>query len=181
GIWYAILSQHATKLAIKKGIEKGIEVGLEKVTEIVSKPLVGQKVFTIPTITELETLIEGKFTDEVTLPGIFKCIYNNINGLVDADRYQLFTTTVKSIAGKPLSGYKDPYYQPAVAAVEKAFAEGKAAEFASHTSLLSNTIIISIVTIIIIVLIMVIIYLVLRYRRKKKMMKKAQYTKLLNQ
>ncbi|SPJ08672.1 rifin PIR protein,putative [Plasmodium sp. DRC-Itaito] len=55
------------------------------------------------------------------------------------------------------------------------------AKFATNTSVLTNTIIVSIVAIVVIVLIMVIIYLILRYRRKKKMKKKLQYIKLLEE
>ncbi|SOV78712.1 rifin PIR protein, putative [Plasmodium reichenowi] len=51
----------------------------------------------------------------------------------------------------------------------------------STYAICQNAIIASVVALLIIVLVMIIIYLVLRYRRKKKMIKKAQYTKLLNQ
>ncbi|SPJ08670.1 PIR protein [Plasmodium sp. DRC-Itaito] len=178
GISYAILSQHATKLAIEKGIAEGLKVGLEKVMEIANPSLNGLS-GTMPEINELETLIAGKFTDEVTLHGILKCINNNIKGPL-LDKHQPFFATVRSMAGKELSVFNSER-QVAVEAVESAFEECKAAEYALHTSSLSNTITASVVTIVVIVLILVIIYLVLRYRRKKKMKKKAQYTKLLNQ
>ncbi|CAC9696401.1 rifin PIR protein,putative [Plasmodium sp. DRC-Itaito] len=178
GIWYAILSQHATKLAIQKGIEKGIEVGLEKVMEIV-KPSISAVRGTMPEINELETLIAGKFTDEVTLYDIFKYISSNVEGPL-RETHQPFFTTVNAMARKGLTQFNSER-QVAVDAVASAVENAKAAEFASHTSLLSNTIIASVVAIVVIVLIMVIIYLVLRYRRKKKMKKKAKYTKLLNQ
>ncbi|SOV75758.1 rifin PIR protein, putative [Plasmodium reichenowi] len=180
GLWYATLSQHVTKLAIQKGIKKGIEVGLVKVREIASPSFTGHGGFTIPTIEELETLTTGISGDNVTLHGIFQCINNNISGSL-REAHQPFFTTVKTMAEKPLSDFNRDPLQSAAAAVEKAFAEGEAAEFASNTSLLSNTIIASVVTILVIVLVMIIVYLILRYRRKKKMKKKAQYTKLLNQ
>ncbi|CDO62075.1 rifin [Plasmodium reichenowi] len=178
GIWYASLSQHATKLAIQKGIAEGLKVGLEKVREI-ANPLSSGVKGTMPEINELETLIAGKFTDEVTLRGIFECINNNINGPL-RQAHEPFFTTVKAMAGKSLTQFNESYPTQA-AEVTKAVAEGEAAEFAANTSLLSNSIIVSVVTILVIVLIMIIIYLVLRYRRKKKMKKKAEYTKLLNQ
>ncbi|SPJ10048.1 rifin PIR protein,putative [Plasmodium sp. DRC-Itaito] len=180
GIWYAILSQHATKLAIQKGIEKGIEVGLDKFTQIVEQSLSVHRSPTMPTINELQTLTTGISGDNLTLHDIFKCIYHNIEGLGNANDHPIFFSTVKSMAQKPLMQFNSDH-QLQAAAVTEAFEKAKAAEFAAKTGLLSNTIIASIVTIIIIVLILVIIYLVLRYRRKKKMKKKDQYTKLLNQ
>ncbi|SOV84068.1 rifin PIR protein, putative [Plasmodium reichenowi] len=179
GLWYATLSQHATKLAIQKGIAEGLKVGLDKVTEIVKPSLDALYRATMPTIKELETLTTGISGDNVTLYSIFKFINSNVNSPL-RDTHQPFFTTVRSMAGKGLSGFNSDYSVKA-AAVETAVEEGKALEFAAHTSLLSKTIIASIVTILIIVLVMVIIYLILRYRRKKKMNKKAQYTKLLNE
>ncbi|CDO61909.1 rifin [Plasmodium reichenowi] len=179
GIWYATLSQHATKLAIEKGIEKGIQVGLAEVIKI-AKPLSYGQEGTTPAMEVLRRITTGKFNDEVTLYGIFKCINSNVEGLEEAQKHGLFYQTVKTMVGKGPNKFNSDH-QAAVEAVASAFENGKALEFASHTSSLSNTIIASVVTILVIVLIMVIIYLVLRYRRKKKMKKKAQYTKLLNQ
>ncbi|SPJ08236.1 rifin PIR protein,putative [Plasmodium sp. DRC-Itaito] len=179
GVGYAVWSQHATKLAIQKGIAEGLKVGLDKFTEIVTNSLSSQKGFTTPAITELKTLIEGKFHDEVTLHGIFKYISSNTSVEL-RNTHQTFFATVDAMAGKELSVFNNER-QVAVDAVANAFKDAKAAEFAAKTGLLSNTIIASVVAIVVIVLIMVIIYLVLRYRRKKKMNKKAQYTKLLNQ
>ncbi|SOV78334.1 rifin PIR protein, putative [Plasmodium reichenowi] len=178
GLWYGTLSQYATKLAIQKGIEKGIQMGLEKVTAIARMSLSDPHA-TIPEIKVLETLIAGKFNDEVTLYGIFECINNNIKGSL-RNTHDPFFTTVNTMVKKGLSGFNKDYSKEA-AAVTEAVAKGEAAEFAAKTGVLSSTIIASVVAIVVIVLIMVIIYLVLRYRRKKKMKKKAHYTKLLNQ
>ncbi|CDO61868.1 rifin [Plasmodium reichenowi] len=180
GLWYATLSQHVTKMAIQKGIAEGLKVGLENVMKIANLSLSGQTGATMPTIKVADLMAVGKFNDEVTLYGIFECINSNMKGQLQAGGHELFSTTVKIMAQKPLTQFNSEYSTQA-AAVENAFADAKAAEFAAKTGLLSNTIIASIVTIIIIVLIMVIIYLVLRYRRKKKMNKKAQYTKLLEE
>ncbi|SOV77659.1 rifin PIR protein, putative [Plasmodium reichenowi] len=179
GIWYAILSQHATKLATEAGIKKGLQVGLEKVTEIVTRNM-KFTTLEIPPIEKLKVLTTGISGDNVTLRGIFECIHSNKGGLGKAGNYDLFLENVKTMVQKPLTQFSSEYPQD-VAAVANAVAEGEAAEFTAKTGLLSNTIIASVVTILVIVLVMVIIYLVLRYRRKKKMHKKAQYTKLLNQ
>ncbi|SOV83868.1 rifin PIR protein, putative [Plasmodium reichenowi] len=179
GIWYAILSQYVTKTAIQKGIEKGIEVGLVKVRDIakLSLEVMGG---TIPEIDVLETLIAGKFTDGITLYDIFQCINSNISGHLEAKKHGLFVQTVKTLVEKGPIEFNSEN-ETSVTAVEKAFEEGNAAEFAAKTGLLSNTIIASVVAIVVIVLVLIIIYLVLRYRRKKKMKKKDQYTKLLSQ
>ncbi|CDO61842.1 rifin PIR protein, putative [Plasmodium reichenowi] len=179
GIWYATLSQHATKLAIQKGIEAGIKEGLAQVLKI-AHPSVSGQTFTTPTIEELAKMTIGISSDDVTLYGIIKYISNNIKVLGEAKEHELFYHTVKTMALQTSTKFNSGHELQA-AAVTEAFEKYKAAEFAAKTGLLSNIIIASVVTILVIVLVMIIIYLVLRYRRKKKMKKKAQYTKLLNQ
>ncbi|SPJ09689.1 rifin PIR protein,putative [Plasmodium sp. DRC-Itaito] len=177
GIWYAILSQHATKLAIQEGIKKGLQVGIDEITKIFQGTGRGGQ---IPKITVKEMLSSGEFTNSVTFYDVAKHIstmsnkfpqqkytnfFNNIDGMVRVEGMDKFNVQ---------NGER-------IVAVTEAFEKAKAAEFTAKTGLLSNTIIASVVAIVVIVLVMVIIYLVLRYRRKKKMKRKAQYTKLLNQ
>ncbi|CDO61898.1 rifin [Plasmodium reichenowi] len=176
GLWYATLSQHVTKLAIQKGIEKGIEAGLAQMNSIFQSTSHAGK---IPTITTEQMLSSGKFTNSVNFYDMAK----HINSMRDKFQESMYDQFWLQIGGMVNDGGIDTFnkYNGArIAAVSNAFEKGKAAEFASHTSLLSNTIIASVVTILVIVLVMIIIYLILRYRRKKKMKKKAQYTKLLN-
>ncbi|CDO61633.1 rifin [Plasmodium reichenowi] len=180
GLWYATLSQHATKLAIEAGIKAGLKEGLPKVMEI-ANPSVSGVPGTIPTVEMLQPLTKGISGDNVTLYDILKCISTKVGDPVKATEHGPFYATVRTWAQKAPSDFNEEPLQSATAAFANAFKDAKAAEFASHTSLLSNTIIASVVAIVVIVLIMVIIYLVLRYRRKKKINKKAQYTKLLNQ
>ncbi|CDO61524.1 rifin [Plasmodium reichenowi] len=175
GLWYATLSQHVTKGAIQKGIEKGIEMGLEQIKNMYNAFYSGN----IPVITVKQMLSSGKFTDGVTLFDMAKHISTMNHELGDSGNY--FWTYIYNITEDKAITEFYAKNSAHIAAVEKAFEEGKALEFAAHTSLLSKTIIASVVTILVIVLVMIIIYLVLRYRRKKKMNKKAQYTKLLNQ
>ncbi|SPJ08448.1 PIR protein [Plasmodium sp. DRC-Itaito] len=175
GLWYGTLSQHATKLAIQKGIEKGIEVGLGEIAKIVET---SRGIYEIP-ITVKEMLSSGKFTNGVNLFNMFE----HINTMYDRlhHRYFQFWSVVNGIVEKePITAFNTKN-SARIAAVTDAFEKAKAAEFALHTSSLSNTITASVVTILVIVLVMIIVYLVLRYRRKKKMKKKTQYTKLLNQ
>ncbi|SOV81635.1 rifin PIR protein, putative [Plasmodium reichenowi] len=186
GIFGAVAVKELTKssmiAATNAGIKAGVEVGLENVTKLVTKALEGQ-LFRIPPIEVLQKITEGKFTDGVTLPSIFKCINNNIDSQL-YNTYDPFFTTVKNMAAKPLSDFNSDFFQEAVEAVKKAFAdakEGVLTEGAIKTSSLTTGITASVVAIVVIILIMVIIYLILRYRRKKKLKKKAQYTKLLNQ
>ncbi|SPJ10423.1 PIR protein, putative [Plasmodium sp. DRC-Itaito] len=177
GLWYASLSQYATKLAIQKGIKAGLEEGLVQIKNIYETTGYSANV---PNFTVADILSSGKFNNGVTLYDMAKHIstmsnkfpqqnythfFNNIDGMVRVEGMDKFNVQNAE----------------RIVAVTEAFEKAKAAEFTAKTGLLSNTIIVSFVTIIIIVLIMVIIYLVLRYRRKKKMKKKAQYTKLLNQ
>ncbi|SPJ08224.1 PIR protein [Plasmodium sp. DRC-Itaito] len=178
GIWYAIVSQHATKLATEAGIKKGLQVGITEITKIFAKyrPSV-----TVPKFTVDQMLSSRKFTKSVDLFGMIQHLNDTVYHEFGADSSSPFWTYISYIADDKLITDFNTNNSDNIAAVKEAFEKCKAAEFASHTSLLSNNIIASVVTIIIIVLIMVIIYLVLRYRRKKKMKKKAQYTKLLNQ
>ncbi|SOV83892.1 rifin PIR protein, putative [Plasmodium reichenowi] len=176
GLWYATLSQNVTKLAIKKGIEKGIEEGIKQIGLIFQKSSCGA----LPEFTVADMLSSGKFTKGVNLYDMAKYISDTMYHKLQRDYYS-FVQFVDGMAKEiPITSFNEIYGEH-LAIVAKAFEEGKAAEFAAKTGLLSNTIIASIVTIIIIVLVMIIIYIVLRYRRKKKMNKKAQYTKLLNQ
>ncbi|SPJ08694.1 rifin PIR protein,putative [Plasmodium sp. DRC-Itaito] len=177
GLWYATLSKHVTKMAIQKGIEKGIKEGLDQIFQIVRE----FRTKDIPTITAEQMLSSGNFTNGVTLYDMVQHINNSLYDKLGERGCDNFWIFVHGMTDKKSITEFNNIYGTHVAAVEKAFEEGKAAEFVTHTSLLSNTIIASVVTILIIVLVMIIIYLVLRYRRKKKMNKKAQYTKLINQ
>ncbi|SOV84188.1 rifin PIR protein, putative [Plasmodium reichenowi] len=159
GLWYASLSQYVSTTLVKEatdaGIKAGLKVGLEKVTEIAKLSLADQTGATIPIITELETLIAGKFTDEVTLYGIFQCINSNINSPLSGTHPPFFTT-VKSMAGKGLSGFNKSYPTEAsqvVNAVAKA-KEGIMAKGINATNSLTTGITASIVAIIVIVLVM---------------------------
>ncbi|CDO61543.1 rifin [Plasmodium reichenowi] len=177
GLWYATLSQHATKIAIQKGIEAGIKEGLVQIKNIFGRISITGNV---PTISVEEMLSSNKFTNGVDLFDMLQ----HINTMSDKFPQHIYTHFWSKIDGMVTEGGIDAFNannEANIAAVTEAFKKCKAAEFASHTSLLSNTIIASIVTILVIVLVMIIIYLILRYRRKKKMKKKAQYTKLLNQ
>ncbi|CDO62241.1 rifin [Plasmodium reichenowi] len=180
--WSHYFNTTVVKMATDAGIKKGLEVGLVKVTQI-TKQLFGSSGGEIPAIEVLHKITAGKFTDRVTLHGIFKCISSNMNGQLQGDKYELFSTAVDTWAGKTLTQFNRMNPIP-VAAVEKAVEEGKAGvltQAGNVTSNLTTGIIASVVAIVVIVLIMVIIYLVLRYRRKKKMKKKQKYIKLLEE
>ncbi|CDO61671.1 rifin [Plasmodium reichenowi] len=186
GLWYATLSQYVSttlvKMAKDAGIKAGLKVGLAEVMKIADPSSSGQG-GTIPAMDVLETLTTGISGDNVTLHGIFQCINSNINILGKTNEHPIFFATVKSMAGKSLSGFNESYRTQAQA-VTTAFNEaqtGILTKGGNATSTLTTGITASIVAIVVIVLIIVIIYLVLRYRRKKKMKKKAEYTKLLNQ
>ncbi|CDO62071.1 rifin [Plasmodium reichenowi] len=173
----------ATVAAKAAGVSEGLKVGLERVTEIAKLSLGDQTGATMPTTTELETLIAGKFNDEVTLFDIFQCISSNIKGQGGAQEYEKFFSAVDIAAQTELTEFNKTYNVPAKAvtdAVTKGEEVAIAAEHAKYAPLY-NAIGYSVLAILIIVLIMLIIYLVLRYRRKKKMNKKAQYTKLLKE
>ncbi|KYN93023.1 rifin [Plasmodium reichenowi] len=179
--WSHYVAGITAKLATDAGIEEGLKVGLAKVT-VIAKDL-SKGLGEIPTIKVLQEIIAGKFTDRVTLHGIFKCISSNMNGQLQADKYELFSATVDTMAKQTLTRFNNWYPTPA-AAVENAVANAKAgvlAEGASKTSSLITPITASVVTIVVIILIMVIIYLILRHRRKKKMKKKLQYIKILEE
>ncbi|SOV75771.1 rifin PIR protein, putative [Plasmodium reichenowi] len=187
GIFGAVAVKELTKAsmiaATNAGIKEGVKVGLANVMKIVKQSLAEQRVLEMPTINVADLMAVGKFNDGVTLHGIFECIYNNINGELEANGHQLFSTTVKTMAQKSLTQFNHEYSAEA-AAVVTAFDSAKTgvlAEGTSKTSTLTTGITATVVTIVVIVLIMVIIYLILRYRRKKKMKKKLQYTKLLKQ
>nr|SPJ13457.1 rifin PIR protein, putative [Plasmodium sp. DRC-Itaito] len=175
--WAAI-----TAAAKAAGTKKGLQVGLVKVIEVVQQLVPSGQGAPIPTIGELQPLIAGKFTDEVTLYDIFQCIKSN-GGDTLRSTYPQFFEALDTMAKKTLPEFNE-MNPVSVEAVEKAFEEGEAAaialEHAKYTPLYS-AIGYSVLAILIIVLVMIIIYLVLRYRRKKKMEKKDQYTKLLKE
>ncbi|SOV83722.1 PIR protein [Plasmodium reichenowi] len=180
GLWYATLSQHVTKMAIEKGIEAGIKEGLAQIKNIFET---SGRSGVFPGITVEKMLSSGKFTNGVNLYDMAKHINTMYDKFPDSI-YNQFWSQIHGIVNCETIDVFNARNSTRIAAVANAFENGKAAEvseFASHTSLLSNTIIASAVTILVIVLVMIIIYLILRYRRKKKMNKKAQYTKLLNQ
>ncbi|SPJ08446.1 rifin PIR protein,putative [Plasmodium sp. DRC-Itaito] len=179
--WSHYIAGITAKLATEAGIKAGVNVGLAKVKVIITKMLTGMDA-EIPPIKVADLMAVGKFTDGVSLDGIFKAINSNAGQLFDADRYSLFSTTVQTLSTKPKS-YATQYSKEIVE-VATAFDNAKAgvlAEGANTTSILTNTIIASVVAIVVIVLIMVIIYLILRYRRKKKMKKKVQYIKFIEE
>ncbi|SOV78662.1 rifin PIR protein, putative [Plasmodium reichenowi] len=94
------------------------------------------------------------------------CSYKVPNDYVAS--HKAITTSAREVATK--------------ASEEAVFIQQEQAALANATSYYSYSAIgYSVLAILIIVLVMIIIYLVLRHRRKKKMIKKAQYTKLLNQ
>ncbi|SOV83992.1 rifin PIR protein, putative [Plasmodium reichenowi] len=176
GLWYATLSQHVTKLAIQKGIEAGLEEGIKQIGQIIQRTSAGR----IPPINVTDMLSSGKFTNGVNLYDMVKYINSMSDKFPDRTYTQFFSKIHGMVKVEGIDTF-NANNNANIAAVAKAFEKCKEAEFAAHTSLLSNTIIASVVTILVIVLVMIIIYLFLRYRRKKKMKKKAQYTKLLKE
>ncbi|SOS76408.1 rifin [Plasmodium sp. gorilla clade G1] len=181
GLWYATWSQYVAttlvKMATDKGIAEGVKVGLVKVTEMAKQALTGT--ISIPELKVGEIITVGKFTNGVSLDGIFKALDTAMLGKFDEGPYATFSTWIQGIAQKPSS--LRPFIEQ-TQAVSTAFNKAQTdvlAEGAQATSSLTTAIIASVVAILIIVLVMVIIYLILRYRRKKKMNKKQQYTKLL--
>ncbi|SOV83875.1 rifin PIR protein, putative [Plasmodium reichenowi] len=176
GLWYATLTQHVSKMAIQKGIEAALEEGIKQIGEIFRMT----KTSEVPTITVGEMLSSGEFTKGVSLFDMVKYI-NSVSENFPQDTYTSFFNIIDGMVRVEGMDKFNVQNGERIAAVAKAFEDSEALEFASHTSLLSNTIIASVVTILIIVLVMIIIYLILRYRRKKKMKKKAQYTKLLKE
>ncbi|SOV84000.1 rifin PIR protein, putative [Plasmodium reichenowi] len=177
GLWYGSLSQHATKIAIEAGIKKGLQVGLAQMNNIFENT---SSVGEIPTITTEQMLASGEFNNGVNFYDMVKYI-STMRDKFKETVYDQFWTQIEGMVNEGTIDTFNTHNSARIAAVTNAFEKAKAAEFASHTSLLSNTIIASVVTILVIVLVMIIIYLILRYRRKKRMKKKAQYTKLLNQ
>ncbi|SPJ12404.1 rifin PIR protein,putative [Plasmodium sp. DRC-Itaito] len=173
----------AVAAATDAGIEAGLKVGLDKFTEILTKALSFDRMATKPTIKVADLMVVGKFNDEVTLYGIFKCINSNMRGQLEAEKHELFFQTVNNMVEKTVSGFNESYPTEAsevVTAFDQAYT-GIMTKEGSATSTLITGITASVVTIVVIVVILVIIYLILRYRRKKKMNKKSQYTILLNQ
>ncbi|SPJ08238.1 rifin PIR protein,putative [Plasmodium sp. DRC-Itaito] len=178
GLWYATWSQYLSAKALPAGIKKGIEEGLKQIVQIVAR---SRGTYDNP-ITAADMLASGKFTKSVTLYDMVKHIstmYEKLNR-----NYYNFWSPLDDIVKSETIDMFNTNNSAQVAAVEKAFAEGKAAAIAAdHAEYahLYSAIGYSFLAILIIVLVMIIIYLVLRYRRKKKMKKKAQYTKLLNE
>ncbi|SOS77902.1 rifin [Plasmodium sp. gorilla clade G1] len=186
GIGYALWTNYAAttlvKIATDAGIAEGVKVGLVKVTEIVSKLLLTVPESKVPAMNVLQKITAGKFTDEVTLYGIFRTIDINACGQFDKGPHALFSTFVQSLSTNPKIITNT--YPTEAEVVSTTFSKTKAgvlAEGASRTSSLTTAITASIITIVIIVLVMLVIYLILRYRRKKKMKKKLQYMKLLKE
>ncbi|CDO61749.1 rifin [Plasmodium reichenowi] len=177
GLWYGTLSQHVIKMATDAGIKAGLEEGIKQIGLIFQKTSYEANV---PKFTLADMLSSEKFTKGVDLYDMIQHI-NTMHDKFQGHMYTHFWSKIQGIAEDETIVEFNANNEANIAAVEKAFEKAKAAEFASQTSLLSNTIIASVVTILVIVLVMIIIYLILRYRRKKKMKKKAQYTKLLNQ
>ncbi|CDO61592.1 rifin [Plasmodium reichenowi] len=178
--WTNYFATTVVKMATDAGISEGLKVGLEKVTDIVGTLL--STTDKVPAIEALQKITAGKFTDGISLHGIFKCISSNMNGQLN-DTYPLFSTAVDTMAKRTLPQFNSWNPTP-VAAVEKAFADAQTrvlTQAGNVTSNLTTGITASIVAIVVIVLVMIIIYLILRYRRKKKMKKKLQYIKLLEE
>ncbi|KOB85351.1 hypothetical protein PFDG_00595 [Plasmodium falciparum Dd2] len=179
GLWYATWSQYVTQKALAAGIEKGIQVGLDQIIQIYKATRLGS----VPQITVTEMLSSGKFNNGVTLSDMFEHIITMYETLEDRG-YSSFVSVLDGIVKTETIAEFNTRHSAHIAAIEKAVAQGKAAEATNYTSITSSLttgITASIIAIVVIVLVMIIIYLVLRYRRKKKMKKKAQYTKLLNQ
>ncbi|CDO61672.1 rifin, partial [Plasmodium reichenowi] len=179
--WTPYFATTIAKMATDAGIKAGLKVGLEKVT-VIAKQLWNLQGSQVPTIDLLQKITAGKFTDGVTLHGIFKCISSNMSSQLN-DTYPLFSTIVDTWARNTPTQINNWNPIP-VAALEKAVAkakEGVWTQAGNVTSNLTTGIIASVVAIVIIILIMVIIYLILRRRRKKKMKKKLQYIKLLEE
>ncbi|CAC9696394.1 rifin PIR protein,putative [Plasmodium sp. DRC-Itaito] len=180
GLWYGTWLQYLSGKALPAGIKKGIQMGITEITEIVQK---AGRSGSVPQSIVEEMLSSGKFNNGVNFYDIVKYISNMYDELEAAGSDQIWHALDGMVNVEGIVEFNTKN-SASVAAVKKAFEEGKAAaialEHAKYTHLY-NAIGYSFLAIFIIVLVMIIIYLVLRYRRKKKMNKKAQYTKLLNQ
>ncbi|KNG74788.1 rifin [Plasmodium falciparum IGH-CR14] len=179
GLWYATWSQYVTQKALAAGIEKGIQVGLDQIIQIYKATRLGS----VPQITVTEMLSSGKFNNGVTLSDMFEHIITMYETLEDRG-YSSFVSVLDGIVKTETIAEFNTRHSAHIAAIEKAVAQGKAAEATNYTSITSSLttgITASIIAIVVIVLVMIIIYLVLRYRRKKKMNKRAHYTKLLKE
>ncbi|CDO61709.1 rifin [Plasmodium reichenowi] len=175
GLWYATWSQYVTQKALAAGIEKGIQVGLDQIIQIYKATRLGS----VPQITVTEMLSSGKFNNGVTLSDMFEHIITMYETLEDRG-YSSFVSVLDGIVKTETIAEFNTRHSAHIAAIEKAVAQGKAAEATNYTSITSSLttgITASIIAIVVIVLVMIIIYLVLRYRRKKKMKKKAQEKK----
>ncbi|EWC86381.1 hypothetical protein PFNF54_04820 [Plasmodium falciparum NF54] len=180
GVGYVGWTQYAAATVLQETIKKGVEVGLTKITEIAAQ-FWGLEAYQIPTVDALTKLIAGKFTDEITLPGIVKTLNSAMDVTFDEGPYSEFAFYIQGAATRPISLNS---YTVEVAAVKNAVSDAKNLALTNTgnvTTTLTTTIIASIVAIVVIILVMVIIYLILRYRRKKKMKKKLQYLKLLKE
>ncbi|SOS80100.1 rifin [Plasmodium sp. gorilla clade G1] len=184
GLGYAGWSHYAAttvvKMATDAGIAKAVKVGLVKVTEIAAQTL--DSTIKIPELKVGEIIAAGKFTDGVSLDGVFKAMDTFMLGKFDETPFAQFSTWVQTLAGnhRLYSGI----YPTKVAEVTNAFAEAKTSiltKAGNGTSSLTTAITASIIAIVVIVIVMVIIYLILRYRRKKNMRKKLHYIKLLKE
>ncbi|SOS77873.1 PIR protein, putative [Plasmodium sp. gorilla clade G1] len=185
GLWYATWSQYVAtivpKAATDAGIAEGVRVGLANFTKIIKEisKLTADK---IPTIDGAQLITMGKFSDGVSLHGIFNTIDTTMGRQFEEGLYAEFSTWLQRFAKNPKLYSRQ--YSTEVAAVETAFDNAKTGiltKAGNATSSLTTAITASIIAIVVIVLVMVIIYLILRYRRKKKMNKKLEYTKLLKE
>ncbi|KOB84775.1 hypothetical protein PFDG_00093 [Plasmodium falciparum Dd2] len=184
-LWYAGWINYTTttlvKIATDAGIAEGLKVGLVKVAEIVTQ-LSKDIPIKIPTIEALTKMTSGTFTNEISLPGIFKTLDKAMLGKFEEGEYSGFSTWIQSLSKTPRLFTTN--FSKEAAEVTKAVTDAKTVvltEGTHATSSLTTAIIVSVVAIVLIVLVMVIIYLILRYRRKKKMKKKLQYIKILNE
>ncbi|CDO61525.1 rifin, partial [Plasmodium reichenowi] len=167
GLWYGTWLQYLSGKALPAGIEAGLKEGLKQIVRIVEKT----RSVSVPQGIVEEMLSSGKFTNGVNLYDMVQYISSNMYEKLKDEYFSFWSPLNGMVIDEGLVMF-NAKNSTQVAAVANAFEDGKAAEFAAHTSSLSNTIIASVVTILVIVLVMIIIYLILRYRRKKKWRKK---------
>ncbi|ETW57344.1 hypothetical protein PFUGPA_00656 [Plasmodium falciparum Palo Alto/Uganda] len=178
--WTQYVATTVAKAATDAGIAEGVKVGLINVAKIVTQLSKGRA--KIPVIDAEKLITVGKFSDGVSLDGIFKAMDIFMLKRFDEGTYGQFSLWVQNIAKTPRIYMSK--YPTEVAEVTKAFAEAKTSiltKAGNATSSLTTAITASIIAIILIVFVMIIIYLILRYRRKKKMKRKLQYMKLLKE
>ncbi|SOS76413.1 rifin [Plasmodium sp. gorilla clade G1] len=172
GLWYATLSQYVAATVAKASTDAGIAKAIEGLKDFFGLsniiPISDIKNFVTPT----------NYFNQMSFATFVQGVHNT--KCADVSSRELFCKVL-------LNPGQEEFSKGAarIAKVAGEIAQDKiateTAKFATNTSILTNTIIVSIVAILVIVLVMVIIYLILRYRRKKKINKKLQYTKLLKQ